>query len=193
MKTAGVIFAIAVQATLIGCDNRDDQGNSPQAQITPADINFTGVWAYDAVQTTYISSTDELIYTENQSSRLVMNDLPVGVRYNRCILNDINYGSGVKTDKNLYLDDYDNGFKVIDSTTLVRERTFDSTTEANRYIHETATIHKLTNNMVVNQGTVTLSGGGFLDENTIEVCVIRWRHPSDIQGGLTSLSPTTAA
>jgi hypothetical protein len=185
MLKAHFIISTAVVIALFGCDNnKNDNSNTdaPQVQITPADINFTGVWAYDSVQQTYISSTDELIYTENRSMHLVMNDLPVGVRYSRCMLNDTNYSSGVKTDKNLYLDDYDNGFKVIDSTNLVRDRTFDSLSETNRYIHEIATIHKLSNDMAVSQGTVTVSGGGFLDENTTEVCVIRWHHPSDIEG-----------
>ena len=89
MVVKRLILAAAVQAVLLGCD-KNNNDDSPQAKTAPADINFTGVWAYDAVQQTYITSTDELIYTENHSMRLVMNDLPVGVRYSRCILNDTN-------------------------------------------------------------------------------------------------------
>lgn len=188
MVVKRLILAAAVQAVLLGCD-KNNNDDSPQAKTAPADINFTGVWAYDAVQQTYITSTDELIYTENHSMRLVMNDLPVGVRYSRCILNDTNYGSGAKTDKNFYLDDYDNGFKVIDSTSLVRDRTYDVPNVDNRYIHEIATIHKLSGEMTVNQGAVTVSGGGFLDENTTEVCIIRWHHPSDIAGVINITIP----
>ncbi|WP_455212129.1 hypothetical protein [Kaarinaea lacus] len=176
---------------LIGCSNDE----SSQNEITPQDIDFTGVWSYEAVEDTYITSTDEQVYTTHRSSLVIMNDLPTGVRYNECVLDESSggYSIGVKTDKNFYMGDFDNGFKVLTSTALNRERAYDLTYIDNRYVREIATLRKIADVPRANQGTVTLSGGGFLNENTDEVCIIRSRHPSDIEGTIYISIPYNGA
>ena len=176
---------------LLGACNNNDSNDAPQSDITPADINFTGVWSYEAVEDTYITSTDELVYTEHRSVLIVMNDLPVGVRFDNCVLDEAsgNYSTAIKSDQNFYFEDFENGFKVVNATTLSRERVYDLTYIDNRHVHETATLRKVSDVARANQGTVSLTGGGFLDENTDEVCITRWHHPSDIEGVINVTIP----
>jgi len=183
-------IGISVALMLGACsDNGGD--DSSRTVITPADINFTGVWSYEAVQDTYITSTDELVYTEHRSVLIVMNDLPVGVRFDDCVLDEDsgNYSTAIKTDQNFYFEDFENGFKVVDETTLSRERVYDLTYIDDRHVHEAATLRKVSDVARANQGTVSLTGGGFLDENTDEVCITHWHHPSDIEGTINISFP----
>lgn len=190
MKIIQRLIGISIVLMLSACSENDND-NSTQADITPADINFTGVWSYEAVQDTYITSTDEKVYTEHRSVLVVMNDLPVGVRHHQCVLDEAsgNYGVAIKTDQNFYFEDFENGFKALDVTTLSRERIYDLTYIDNRRVRETATLRKVSDVARANQGTVTLTGGGFLDENTDEVCITRWHHPSDIEGVINVTIP----
>ena len=176
-----LIVLLSVGCRIGGSGAQSDDAN--QQNVAISNIDFNGVWLYETTTTTHLKSTGEKIYTENYSSRIVMQEYADGlIRYNECSLGDTVYTTGAVTDQHLYLGSYDSPFNVIDETSLIRERQYELAYAPDNYYEETATITKLDSGASVEQGRVTLSGGGFLNEDTKQSCVIRWHHPSDIEG-----------
>lgn len=169
MRIMVLLFSLCL---ISGCSS-DNSDVTKVEEIALTDIDLTGTWEFVTETRTTKISTGEYLQSDFYTGTMLFDDNENGVQFNECH----DYGGaasyGIKTDKNLYLHIWDDGYKLLKDGRLQKISASENEYQPGFSFETITTLSKISEEILLDSGTLILNGPVSVEEYN-HVCLSQY-------------------